>query len=71
MQNRYQQLLELPLAVTGAEQKDLPIESSTITFRTLAGITRRFRATVETTPRGLALAASVDRPSLRRLRIHR
>ncbi|MEP6960994.1 MAG: hypothetical protein ABI995_02890 [Acidobacteriota bacterium] len=59
--NRYRQRLKLPLLVTGADPRDLQMESSSISFRTLAGVKRQVGSRATLTPAGLELTAFVDR----------
>jgi hypothetical protein len=59
--NRYQQLIALPIAVAGADPRDLHFESSEITFKTLSGITRRPWARADIVEQKLALKTSLDR----------
>jgi hypothetical protein len=39
--NRYRQMVALPIAVTGADPRDLRVDSSKFTFKTLSGIARQ------------------------------
>jgi len=59
--NRYRQMVALPIAVTGADPRDLRVDSSEITFKTLSGITRHFRARVNLVEQRLVHSASLDR----------
>ncbi len=59
--NRYQQMLALPIAVTGADPRDLRVDSSRITFKTLSGITRQSRARVNLADQELVHTTSLDR----------
>ncbi|MEO8099112.1 MAG: hypothetical protein ABI811_15520 [Acidobacteriota bacterium] len=59
--NRYRQLLKLPLLITGADPQNLHMQSSVVTFKTLAGVTRRARADVEPTPQGWQILTYLDR----------
>lgn len=59
--NRYQQMVALPIAVTGADPRDLRVDSSKITFKTLSGITRHSSARVSRVEQRLVNTASVDR----------
>lgn len=59
--NRYRQVVALPIAVTGAAPRDLRVDSSEITFKTLSGITRHSRARVNLVEQKLLLTMSLDR----------
>jgi hypothetical protein len=59
--NRYRQMVALPIAVTGADPRDLRVDSSEITFKTLSGITRHTRAHVNLAEPRLVLTTSLDR----------
>ena len=59
--NRFRQLVALPLAITGADPRDLRIKSSRFTFKTLAGITRQTSGRVELKQEKLWHTASLDR----------
>ncbi len=59
--NRYRQLIALPIAVTGADPRDLRVDSSEITFKTLSGITRHSRARVSRVEQRLVNTTSLDR----------
>jgi hypothetical protein len=59
--NRYQQMIALPIAVTGSDPRDLRVDSSRITFKTLSGITRESRARVNLVGQQLVHTTSLDR----------
>ncbi len=59
--NRYQQIVALPIAVSGADPRDLRVDSSEITFKTLSGITRESRARVNLVDQHLLHTVSLDR----------
>jgi hypothetical protein len=59
--NRYQQMIALPIAVTGADPRDLRVDSSRFTFRTLSGITRYSSARVSRVEQRLVNTTSLDR----------
>lgn len=59
--NRYRQLLALPITVEGATPQDLLIESHSIRFKTLSGITRRSSAEVAFMDQRLLYTTAVDR----------
>jgi hypothetical protein len=59
--NRYQQMIALPIAVTGVDPRDLRVDSSKITFKTLSGITRQSRARVNLVEQQLVHTMSLDR----------
>jgi hypothetical protein len=59
--NRYRQLVALPIAVTGADPRDLRVDSSEITLKTLSGITRHTSARVTLAEQQLVLTTSLDR----------
>jgi hypothetical protein len=59
--NRYRQIVALPIAVTGADPRDLRVDSSEITFKTLSGITRHSRARVNLVEQKLVHTMSLDR----------
>jgi hypothetical protein len=59
--NRYRQLLELPVTVAGTDAQNLQVQVTELSFKTLSGITRRGRAKVEVTDRGLIHTTGIDR----------
>ncbi len=59
--NRYRQLLELPVTVSGTDAQNLQVRAGELTFKTLSGVTRRTRAKIEVTERGLIHTAGIDR----------
>ncbi|MEO5925390.1 MAG: hypothetical protein ABIR70_16335 [Bryobacteraceae bacterium] len=59
--NRYRQLLELPVTVTGTDAQNLEVRVTGLAFKTLSGVTRKVRAKVEVSKLGLIHTANVDR----------
>jgi len=59
--NRYQQMVALPIAVTGADPRNLRVDSSKITFKSLSGITRQSWARVTVVEQQLVHTTSLDR----------
>ena len=59
--NRYQQVVALPIAVTGADPRDVRVDSSIITFKTLSGITRQPWARLSRVDQHLVETVSLDR----------
>ncbi len=61
VQNRYRQLVGLPIVVQGASPVDLRIQSADVTLKTLSGVQRRTRAQVEVDNDQLRYVVSLDR----------
>ena len=59
--NRYQQMVALPIEVTGVDPRDLRVDSSKITFKTLSGITRQPWARIHRVDQQLVQTVSLDR----------
>jgi hypothetical protein len=59
--NRYRQMIAMPIAVTGADAADLRVESSGITVKTLAGITRRSSDRIELVEQKLVHTTFLER----------
>jgi len=59
--NRYRQMVALPIAVSGADPRDLRVDSSRITFKTLSGITRQSGARVNLVEQQLVQTTFLDR----------
>jgi hypothetical protein len=59
--NRYSQPIALPVAISGATPEELRVESSSLVFRTLSGITRHESARVAKAEQRLMLTTALDR----------
>lgn len=59
--NRYQQILELPITVSGASARDVHLSDARITFKTLSGITRHTGAHTEMKLQQFWQKVSLDR----------